>query len=285
MNQPRSTAATDADRMATVRALSVARRNEELAAEEQLARTERALDAVTVDVLHGLVADLSAPPTLPVPTAVSRRGLLAGIGGLAVGVVGTASILGLGGEDEPAPVAGGVTPAAPATSAIAIPSFTPTPTPTQKAVPSLYTIDGLELLLRDYRRKFGTWWTYELSVFGPDQARSDVLAGPPRKRRLQWWSWDPDDRWNTIFDPQPATPEDRLIDLRDVDLDAVLVNQRQARRSLGVEKPQVADFEFTHHSYYGASVIFSVTNKYSEYGHLLTDLAGNVLARQPFQRS
>jgi len=276
------TPATDDDRMAVVQALSAARRNEELSAEVQLERTELALAATTLDELRALVADLRDPPTLPV-AGVSRRGLLMGLGGLTAVVVGVGTAIAVGSDDdEPA----AATPP-PRTSTTPTPTPTPTPTatPTPKQLPSLFTVAGLELLLRDYRKKFGTWWTYELSIFGERQARSDVPIGPLRKRRLQWWSWDEDDRWNTIFDPQAATPLNQPMDLRKVDLKAALANRRVARRTLNVEEPKPPDIEFTTHPDYGPVVQFFVTNSFNESGLMFTDLDGRILSRQPFQRS
>ncbi|TYL45667.1 DUF1707 domain-containing protein [Nocardioides sp. BGMRC 2183] len=102
--------ATDADRLAVVQALSKARRNEELPADEQLERTERALEAVWVETLKELVADLSDQPRLPVPSPVAaegthtgtRRGFLIGLGCLLVGTATGVTIASVdtSGEDE-----------------------------------------------------------------------------------------------------------------------------------------------------------------------------------------
>lgn len=275
-------AATDRDRMAVVQALSAARRREELEASDQLERTELALAATTIGDLEPLLDGLTEVPELPV--GVSRRGLLVALGGVAaVAVGGGVALLGQSGDD-PAPRA--VSRETPTPSPSPTPSPTPSPDPTPPPVPSLFTVAGLELLLKDYRAKFGTWWTYELTVIDEDQARSDVPIGPLRKRRLQWWSWDADDRWNTIFDPSPVgDPNAQAVDLRKVDLKAALANRPRARRSLGVENPEPPGLEITWHREYGAVVQYYVSNSFHEGGVMFTDLSGKILARHPFQRS
>ena len=273
--------ATERDRMAVVQALSAARRREEIEATDQLERTERALDATTVPELEALLAGVTEKPELPV--GVSRRGLFTVLGVGAVALAGGVIALNQGPDEPAARATPRVTPTPTPTPT---PTATPTPTPAPPPVPSLFTVAGLELLLQDYRRKFGTWWTYELTVIDEDQARSDVPIGPLRKRRLQWWSWDADDRWNTIFDPSPVgDPGARALDLREVNLKAALANRPKARRSLGVENPEPPGLEITWHREYGAVVQYYVSNSFHEGGVMYTDLAGNILARHPFQRS
>jgi len=276
----------DADRMAVLQALSRARRQERLSAEAQLDRTEAALTASTMAELRRLVADLEAEGEPPLASRRTAMWAVLGVGATIVGgtVVGYELL-----KDEADAIPRVRATNVPSSStAPTTPTSVPTPasTPTPKPVPSLYTLAGLKLLLKDYHDKFGTWWTYELSVFDTHQARSDVPVGALNKRRLQWWSWDDDDRWNTIFDPQSITdPTTRAVDLRTVNLKAALANLKVARRTLNVENPGQPDFSFESHPSYGPVVMFYVSNSFSEGGLMFTDLDGAILARQPFRRA
>jgi hypothetical protein len=274
----------DTERLAVVRALAEARTHGEITRDDQLERTDMALRAPTVAALAVLVEDLDAPPSLPEP-ATSRRGLLLGAVGLVAAGAGFA-VLDRG--DDPSAAA--PRPAPTTSSAAPRPTPTPTPIPTPTPTPppeiDLYTVAGLETLIAEYRAELGTWQAYDLSVLDHDQASADAAILPIRKRRLQWWSWSPDERWSTNFDPHSVTSDgQQVVDLRKIDLAAVVANIPRARRTSNVEKPDSLGIFFTHDPEHGAVVRFHVGNPYNEVGTMTTDLSGKVLERRPFERS
>ncbi|WGY04073.1 DUF1707 domain-containing protein [Nocardioides sp. QY071] len=277
----------DTERLAVVRALTEARTHGEITRDDQVERTDMALRAVSLAELAALVEDLDNPPTLPKPAA-SRRGLLLGAVGLvAAGAVGFAALSGADEPDaaaRPSPASSTAT-ASPAPAPTHAPTPVPTPEPPAPDI-DLYTVAGLKVLIAEYHEKLGTWQAYDLSVLDHDQASADAAILPIRKRRLQWWSWSPDERWSTNFDPMQVTSSnEQVVDLRKVDLAAVVANIPRARRTSNVEEPDALGIFFTHDPEHGAVVRFHVGNQYSEVGTMTTDLSGKVLERRPFERS
>jgi len=293
----------DDERLAVVRALAQARSRGQITQADQLERTDMAIRADTLTDLAALVEDLDSPPALPGPLS-SRRGLLLGVAGLAAGVVvGAVGAGALSGSDGSEAVAGGTRTATagptsrPTASPTAGPTASPTagptagvttPVPSAAPVPvvDLFTVAGIETLFADYREQMGTWKAYELTVINATQARADAVVRPIGKRRLQWWSWDPDERWNTIFDPRPVgDPGVRAVDLRDFDLAAVLARVPKAQRSLNVEGAADVDLRFFRAPGAGSVVVISVSNQFREHGALVVDRAGRIIERHPFVRS
>lgn len=278
------------ERLVVVRALAEARTRGELSEDDQLERTDMAVRVPTLDELAALVEDLADPPVLPAEDPVvgpARRRLLVGALGLLVaGSVGGMALLRRG-DDPDADAAPRPTPAArPRPTPTPVPTPAPPTTAPPAPVPDLHTAAGLRLLLEEYRATTGTWRAYVVSVSEPHRASATAPHGPLRKRRERWWSWNPDERWNTIFDPHPVTGSDQqAVDLRRFDLAAVVANLPRARRSLRVEDPTDVYLALGHDPRHGAVVEIVVGNEYGEKGSLLTDAGGRVLERRPFARS
>lgn len=276
-------APTDTERLSVVRALAEARARGEMTRNDQVERTDMAVRVASLTELAALVEDLSEPPPLPGP-GPTRRGLLLGAAGLAAaGVAGAVILTGRG--DEP-PVAEAVESASPAPAAPS-PTRSPAPTPTPSTPDiDLHTVAGLQVLFAEYHATLGTWKAYDVSVTDRQQASADAAVLPIAKRRLQWWTWNAEERWTTVFDPSQVTSSDQqVLDLRTIDLAAVVANLPKARRSSNVEEPDRLGFSFTHDRVLGAVVEFNVSNAYDEVGTMTTDLAGRVLERRPFVRS
>lgn len=276
---------TNSERLSVVRALAEARTRGEITQDDQLERTDMAVRVESLAELAALVEDLSEPPPLPEPGAdPTRRGLLLGAVGLVA--AGVAGAVALTGRDDAPPVAEAVeATTTPPTEPAPTRSPTPTPTPPAPDI-DLHTVAGLEVLIAEYHATHGTWKAYDLSVTDRQQASADAALLPIAKRRLQWWTWSPDERWTTVFDPSLVTSRDqRVLDLREVDLAAVVANLPKARRTSRVEDPDRLTFSFTHDRVLGAVVEFNVSNAYDEVGTMTTDLSGRVLERRPFVRS
>jgi hypothetical protein len=283
-------APSNTERLSVVRALAEARTRGEIRQDDQLERTDMAVRVTSLVELATLVEDLSEQPPLPEPgPAPSRRGVLLGAVGLvAAGVAGAAVLTG---RDDETPVPEAVASASAPLARTPSPTSTPTPTPPAPApAPApdvdLYTVAGLHVLFAEYRSTLGTWQAYDVSVTDRQQASADAVVLPVAKRRLQWWSWSPDERWTTVFDPQSVASDTRqVIDLRRVDLAAVVATIAKARRSSNVEEPDQLGISFHHDPEHGGVVEFHVSNPYSEVGTMTTDLSGRVLERRPFARS
>ncbi|MDQ6525380.1 DUF1707 domain-containing protein [Nocardioides sp. LHD-245] len=276
----------DAERLSVVRALTEARARGEISHDDQLERTDMAVRVTTLAELAALVQDLREPPRLPGPLP-GRRGVLLGAVGLVAAGAGFA-VLNRGDDPpvttpRPAPASSS---AAPRTTPTPTPTPTPAPTPTPLPDVDLYTVAGLEVLFTEYHATLGTWKAYDVSVTDRTQASADAAVLPIRKRRLQWWSWSPDERWTTNFDPQTVTSDrQQVIDLRKVDLAAAVANIARARRSSNVEEPDAPGISFGYDPEYGGVVEFHISNQYSEVGTMTTDLSGRILERRPFVRS
>ncbi|MCR1783339.1 hypothetical protein KVF89_12410 [Nocardioides carbamazepini] len=274
----------DTERLAAVSALSDARARGEISQDDQLERTDMAVRVATLAELVELVEDLREPPRLPGPLPGRRAVLLGAVGLVAAG----AGFAVLNRGDDPPRATPRPAPASSAPTPRPIPTPIPAPTPTPEPPPDidLYSVAGLEVLFAEYHAALGTWKAYDVSVSDHTQASADAAVLPIRKRRLQWWSWSSDERWTTNFDPQVVTTvRKQVIDLRKVDLPAVIANIPRARRSANVEEPDAPGISFTYDPEYGGIVEFHISNQYSEVGTMTTDLAGRILERRPFVRS
>ncbi|MBO9521809.1 MAG: DUF1707 domain-containing protein [Nocardioidaceae bacterium] len=256
------------------------------------ARSEVELDLIArdLDVLEGTLSPGSAvpPPVLqPGPVSVGpqprrgpfRPGLLVGI---AIGVlmIVTAAVVGTvairGGDSgstlfAPEPIASAETPE-------------PSGEPTDSGPASSYGLDGpgIRGFLAGYQRTFDTSLVVNLVLYD-DYAVAQVPQ--LHKNRHAQVLFRPEEGWQQFGDISANFPGSRTVDLRRLDVAALVKNIARARRTLRVEEPTQTYVIVQH---IGAattvpSVDIHVGNEFNESGYLATRLDGTVVRAYPYQ--
>lgn len=261
---------------------------------------ELQLIARDLDVLEATLSPGSATPT---PTAVAssapsmspasldavvdrargtfRPALVIGVAVLVLGIV-SASVAGLfvagGGTSAGEPTGDGLHAPDPlATEDVDVAS---------PAAPahSAYGLDGtgLRAFLADYQRRFKTPLVVNLVLYGDYAVIQVPRDNRNRHARLLFRKGE---GWREFGGISANFPGSRTVDLRRLDVDALVRNIARARRTLNVEAPNQAYVIVQHigSSDPVPSVDIHVSNEFSESGYLATRLDGTVERSYPFQ--
>lgn len=236
----------------------------------------------------------TAQPTFsanPVDVLVDRQrgsfrpGLIVGVAVAAFAII-AAGVIGLfvfssGGSEtsgpelfEPSPIETGDV-ASPA------PEDEPEEEPEERASYGL-TRAGLTGFLETYRKEFGTTRTTE-SVFYPDYA---VVRVPvPGKARYRGWIYRNESGFTDFGGIQANFPGTEIVDLKSVDLAALMRNVNKAKATLNVEDISQTYVIVRHlpASDEAPMANIYVSNSYGESGYLSTTIDGRVIRAYPFQ--
>lgn len=140
---------------------------------------------------------------------------------------------------------------------------------------------GIRSFLADYQAKFGTTLVVDLTLYD-DYAIVEVpQAG---KKRHAGFLFQKERGWQDFGGVQANFPGAQLVDLRGLDVPALVRNIAEARRTLNVEEVSQT-YAIVRH--YGAaddvpSVDIHVSNEYGESGYLATKLDGTVDRAYPY---
>ncbi len=139
-------------------------------------------------------------------------------------------------------------------------------------------IETVTDLLADYESRFSTTRTYGVIVMR-DFTRV-LVPTEDGKARYEQWTLVADNAYE-LRDTRGASDLQEL-DLADVDLGALAATIDEAESGLGVEDPNRTDVIIDHQIYDDQPRIqVTVANRFGEDAYLVTDLAGNVITREP----
>jgi hypothetical protein len=232
------TRAKDSDRNNTCQVLDSALADGQLSMEEHRTRVATATKAATLGDLQSLVDDLqndNAPVQMPDlkkhlplrgPTGVAGGGwgIRAAVAGVLV-VLGIAIGWGLYGN-TPSPLSFTSDPGAQADGISPVVLTAPK---------QLQSFGGLTGLIEQMRQRFGDTMGYKLLVY-PDYGSLDRADPNDNRRKI---SYDYRGGWGDGDDPSAIGEDDRLVDMSNIDVTAIVGVLRGAPRTLGIDNSDV----------------------------------------------
>jgi DUF1707 SHOCT-like domain len=275
------TRAKDSDRNDTCQVLDTALSEGQLSMEEHRQRVSAATNAATLGILQSLVSDLqtsNAPVQLP--KLKSSKGIAPGGGwGMRIAVAAVLVLFGVGigwgifGNNSPL-------------SSTPDPGAKPDGIAANVQAPPrlLFSVNGLNGLLEQARKKFGDTMGYEMRVFS-DNATMERADTADDRLKLDY---DYRGGWSTSSSPPSAkSTDDRLVDLGKFDVNAIISRLRGAPQILGIEQK---DVQSTHMSIEpskdpaspdAVQVEIYISTTYKSGGYITVDPQGNVLSQNP----
>ncbi len=316
--------ARDEDRNLVVETLQAAFVDGQLDADERETRVGAALSAKTIQDLRRLVADLQAPPTLPVAAAtplrlftppsdarnqkageaavkqVLRRLALTGAALVGVSAVGSGIASVVSSDDDTAgsshSVGEDAEQIAAAEAALAdvvmwsevraeLRSGGELAEGSSVAVPALgaweITPEKLKDAISMFEDAFGAPYVRELELWDSRVSAKRALRGT--RVRLEDWSYYSDSGLMFHRSETVAGRDLELLDLRDVDVDALFRNAAHGIETLGMEDARInwIDIEISSTDEVPEVSIW-FTNRFEESAWLETTLDGRIIAEHPF---
>jgi hypothetical protein len=160
-------------------------------------------------------------------------------------------------------------------------SADPNDPPTTSGAKYALTVAGIRSFLAGYRSKFDTTEVVDLVLYDEYVIVQVPIAG---KNRHAGFLFRPSDGWQDFGGVRANFPGAQTVDVRKLDVQALVRNIARARRTLNVEDPSTT-YAIVRH--YGSadevpSVDIHVANQYSESGYLATTLDGTVERAYPY---
>lgn len=156
----------------------------------------------------------------------------------------------------------------------------PEPGEAPEAEPFELSAAGVKSFFQVYRAAFGTTKVVRLVMYG-DYAIVDVPVPGKNRHDGQIYRDGEFTPFGGIRANQPGT---RTVDLRNVDVAALMKVVSNAKRTLKVEEisTNYAIVEYDQHFDDAPRISVHVSNQYSESGHLVATFAGKILRRYPY---
>lgn len=254
-----------ADRDRAVEMINAAYAEGQLTTQQREDRVHRALVATHLGDLDQVTADLQtseseAPKSAEsAPTGwwerTSRRTKVAIAGVLLVAIGSGVAVAEMGGGPDSAPVA----------------------VETSSYVPA--TADGVAGLIADQKAEFGTTKSYGVNL----QRELSMVEVPTQDGRARYQQWTVAGGDFEKNGEVTGAGDHIEFDLAEVDLKALEQQIDRAWKTLGVPEPTHATLVIQHWDQDDEPRIsINVTNKYEEYGYVVTDLGGRVIEERPF---
>lgn len=266
MVQPGRKRARSAEREHAVAVVNAAYVDGQLTAEQREERVNRALVATHLHELDVLTADLrgvtGAAPEPPRSRGVrwwegrSRATKLA-VAGVVLVVAAVGAAVTLDGANDDGAVS-----------------------QTQEAFVVTASADAVVHLVEQQRIQFDTTRSYGISL----QHQLSTVSVPTEDGKPRYRDWNPT-RYGQFASPSEVKAADQLVefDLADLDLEALRRNVAQAENTLTVPDDPYLTLSVAHwRQDEEPRVVISLVNEFDEHGYVVTDLAGRVLGRQPF---
>lgn len=265
--------ARDADRDAAIRRLNDACLEGHLDAGVRDGRVARARAATSASELAWLTRDLQDLP----PTPRRRRHRRVLVAALACVIVLTASVLlaqSLRGSDDTSVAAAAAPPVVHTSHPAAAPVLArPTNAGTSRSAPMFpLSVKQLREFRRAYETEFGTTRTRGLIITGQSMLVEVPASGPGQRRAV--WEYN-----GTAFEQgsRELTGEDpEVVDLRWLDVEALIANIKLARKTLGVGGAKLVDVRFGEAELFDGrpALGINVANAEGEGAHLQTSPGG-----------
>ena len=143
------------------------------------------------------------------------------------------------------------------------------------------TAAGVRGFLATYRQRFRTTQVVELTLYGDYVIVNVPVAG---RSRQTGWLFRPGTGFTSFGGTRASFPGSRPVDVRRLDVTALMRNVARARRTLNVERPTqtYAVIRFIRGVDDQPRVDVHVANGFGESGYLATTLAGQVRRAFPY---
>lgn len=145
------------------------------------------------------------------------------------------------------------------------------------------TTDGIRSMLASYKEKFGTTRTTDLTMYDNYVIARVPVPGKARDEGFMfrdgvWESWGGGIR--------ATSPGTEVLDLRRLDIAALLKNMAKAKRTLNVEGATISHVSMDFRSVFDdvPNVRIYASNTFGESGYLATTLQGSVVRSYPYSR-
>ncbi|WP_162598638.1 DUF1707 SHOCT-like domain-containing protein [Nocardioides gilvus] len=141
------------------------------------------------------------------------------------------------------------------------------------------TAEAVEELIADQQEEFDTTKSYGVSL----QAELSTVAVPTDDGRARYQQWTVGDGTFEASGEVTGGGDQIEFDLAEVDIEALEASFDSAWTTLDVPDPTHATLVIDHwEQYEEPRITINVTNEYDEHGYVVTDLAGRVIEREPF---
>lgn len=151
----------------------------------------------------------------------------------------------------------------------------------EPAEPYALTGPAVRAFLATYQQKFGTTRVVDLTMY---DEYAIVRVPVPGKNRNTGWLYRPGQGWSDFGGVTANFPGSALVDIRELDVPALMRNIDRARRTLNVEDHNLTYVNIDYRPQFddAVNVNIYVSNEYHESGYLATTLDGRVERAYPF---